>query len=211
MSHIRVISTEVGPARLYADRAKYPVAALALGHGAGRGVDSPDLVALATALPKSGITVFRIEQPWVVAGKKVAPRPEILDIGTTAGLNAIRVRTPLVVGGRSAGARSACRLARTMGAVGCVALSFPLHPPGRPQQSRLPELRGVGLPTLVVQGERDAFGTPHEFPGSTDLVTIPAADHGFAVPARAALDREQTLALVVQAVLAWVLARIASA
>ncbi len=209
MSHLRAIATEVGEARLYADRAKHPVAALALGHGAGRGVDSPDLVALALALPKSGITVFRIEQPWVVAGRKVAPRPEVIDIGTRAGLNAIRVRTPLVVGGRSAGARSACRVARAMGAVGCVALSFPLHPPGRPEQSRLPELRGVGLPTLVVQGERDAFGAPEEFPGSTDLVSIPDADHGFAVPARAALDERQTLELVVTAVLGWVKARVA--
>jgi predicted alpha/beta-hydrolase family hydrolase len=165
-------------------------------------------VALAKALPKRGVTVFRIEQPWVVAGKKVAPRPEVIDVGTIAGLNAIRVRTPLVVGGRSAGARSACRVARTMGAVGCVAISFPLHPPGRPESTRLPELRGVGLPTLVVQGARDPFGTPEEFPATTDLVAIPDADHGFGVPARAALSREETLSLVVDAVYAWVMARI---
>jgi uncharacterized protein len=206
MTTVRSVSTEVGDARLYADRAKYPLAALALGHGAGRGVDAPDLAALAKALPKRGITVFRIEQPWVVAGKKVAPRPELLDIGTVAGLNRIRVRSPLIVGGRSAGARSACRVARKMGAVGCVALSFPLHPPGRPESSRLPELRGVGLPTLVVQGERDPFGAAAEFPASTDLVTIPDADHGFAVPARAAVSREETLALVVEAVAEWVVA-----
>jgi uncharacterized protein len=208
MTAVRSVPTEVGDARLYADRAKYPLAALALGHGAGRGVDAPDLVALAEALPKRGITVFRIEQPWVVAGKKVAPRPELLDVGTVAGLNGIRVRSPLIVGGRSAGARSACRVARKMGAVGCVALSFPLHPPGRPDSSRLPELRGVGLPTLVVQGERDPFGAAAEFPPSTDLVTIPDADHGFAVPARAALSREETLALVVEAVAEWVVALI---
>ncbi len=209
MSAVRIISTEIGDARLHADRAKHPVAALVLGHGAGRGVDSPDLVALAKSLPNRGITVFRIEQPWVVAGKKVAPRPEALDIGTIAGINGIRVRTPLIVGGRSAGARSACRVARKMGAVGCVALSFPLHPPGRPDSTRLSELRGVGLPTLVVQGARDSFGGPSEFPAWTDLVTIPDADHGFAVPARASLSREETLQLVVEAVHDWVIARIA--
>jgi uncharacterized protein len=208
MSDVRAFRTEVGDGRLYAARAKRPLATLVLGHGAGRGVDSPDLVALATILPRRGVTVFRIEQPWVVAGKKVAPRPETLDIGTIAGLDAIRVRSPLVVGGRSAGARSACRVARRMGAVGCVALSFPLHPPGRPDASRLPELRGVGLPTLVVQGERDPFGAPAEFPGATDLIGIPDADHGFAVPARAARTQQETLQLVVEAVLAWVLARV---
>ncbi len=148
--------------------------------------------------------MFRIEQPWVVAGKKVAPRPEILDVGTIAGLNAIRVRTPLIVGGRSAGARSACRVARKMGAVGCVALSFPLHPPGRPESSRLPELRGVGLPTLVVQGERDAFGAPEEFPASTDLVAVPGCRPRLRRTRPGGAEPEETLALIVEAVLEWV-------
>lgn len=209
MSQVRVIQTEIGDARLYADRAKYPAATLALCHGAGRGVDSPDLVALAAALPRRGITVFRLEQPWVVAGRKVAPRPETLDVATIACLNAIRVRTPLFIGGRSAGARSACRVARRMGAVGCLALSFPLHPPGRPESTRVRELRGVGLATLVVQGERDAFGTPAEFPDATELAVIPDADHGFAVPARAALDAKQTLDMVVGAVAGWIAGRVA--
>ncbi len=209
MSHVRVIPSAAGDARLHADRARYPVAALALGHGAGKGIDSPDLAVLAAELPRNGISVFRIEQPWVVAGRRVAPRPDVLDIGTIACLNAIRVRTPLVIGGRSAGARSACRVARSMGAVGCLALAFPLHPPGRPQSSRLAELRDVTLPTLVVQGERDALGTPEEFPESTQMAVIPEADHGFAVPRRAVLDQEQTLSLVVEAVLEWITARIA--
>jgi len=208
VTDVRVISTDVGDARLHADRARRPIAALALGHGAGRGVDSPDLVALAEVLPRRNITVFRIEQPWVVAGKKVAPRPEVIDVATIACINGIRVRSPLIIGGRSAGARSACRVARRLGAVGCVALAFPLHSPGRPESTRLPELRAVGLPTLVVQGERDSFGAPAEFPPATELVSIPDADHGFAVPARAARSRAETLDLVVGAVLAWVLTRV---
>lgn len=207
MTDVREIATEVGPARLHADRAKYPRVTLALGHGAGRGVDAPELVALAAELPRKGISVFRIEQPWVVAGKRVAPRPEILDVGTTACVNAIRVRTPLVLGGRSAGARSACRLARRLGAVGCLALAFPLHPPGHPERSRVGELRSVGLPLLVVQGDRDAFGGPDQFPGSTRLVAVPDADHGFAVPARSEHDRESTLAMIVDEVSRWVLTR----
>lgn len=209
MSQVRTIPTEVGNARLHADRARYPVAALVLGHGAGKGVDSPDLVALAAALPRHGVSVFRIEQPWVAAGRRLAPRPEVLDVATIACLNGIRVRTPLVIGGRSAGARSACRVARSMGAVGCLALAFPLHPPGRPQSSRLDELLGTRLPTLVVQGERDALGAPDEFPESTQMVVVPDADHSFAVPRRAALDSEETLRLVVEAVLEWVTSRIA--
>lgn len=193
---------------MHSDRSRHPLAALVLGHGAGRGTDSPDLVALATALPRQGVSVFRIEQPWHVAGKSVGGRPQLLDEATVACVNAIRVRTPMVLGGRSAGARVACRLARELGAVGCLALSFPLHPPGKPESSRLPELVGAGVPTLVVQGERDAFGGPDEFPPEFDLTVVPDADHGFGVPKRALLSRDETMALIVEAVVEWVTARV---
>jgi uncharacterized protein len=205
---VREVATPHGDARLHTDRSRHPVAALVLGHGAGRGVDTPDLEALATALPGQGVSVFRIEQPWHVAGRKVAGRPELLDEATVACVNAIRVRTPLVLGGRSAGARVACRLARSLGAVGCLALAFPLHPPGRPGSSRLPELLGSGVPTLVVQGDRDAFGGPAEFPSTVDLVGVPDADHGFAVAKRAPLSADETLALIVEAALEWVTSRV---
>jgi predicted alpha/beta-hydrolase family hydrolase len=206
---VRTIPTAQGDARLHADRSRHPVATLVLGHGAGKGEDSRDLVALADALPRHGISVFRIEQPWHVAGKKVAASPDRLDEATVACVNAIRVRTPIVLGGRSAGARVACRLASRLGAVGCVALAFPLHPPGKPDKTRLPELLGAGLPTLVVQGERDAFGRPDDFPAGVDMTAIPDADHGFAVPKRADLSQEETLAVIVEAVVEWVTLRVA--
>jgi predicted alpha/beta-hydrolase family hydrolase len=208
---VRAIPTPVGDARLHTDRSRHPVAALVLGHGAGKGEDSRDLAALAAALPAQGISVFRVEQPWHVSGKKVAARPEALDAATVACVNAIRVRTPLIIGGRSAGARVACRLARSLGAVGCIALAFPLHPPGRPESSRLHELSAAGVPTLVVQGERDAFGRPDDFPaglGRTDIAAVPDADHGFAVPKRAELSQDETLALIVETVVEWVTARV---
>ena len=206
---VRTIPTEHGDARLHVDRASRPVATLVLGHGAVRGEGSPDLVALASALPKQGISVFRIEQPWHVAGKKVSARPAVLDDATRSCVDAIRVRTPIVLGGRSAGARVACRSAAELGAVGALALSFPLHPPGRPQASRLPELLGAGVPTFVVQGERDTFGGPDEFPEDIELTAIPDADHGFKVPKRAMLSQEDTYALIVEAVVEWVTARVA--
>jgi predicted alpha/beta-hydrolase family hydrolase len=204
---VRTIATAYGDARLHTDRSRHPVAALALGHGAGGGIDAPDLRALARELPRSGITVFRIEQPWRVAGRRVAPRPSALDAATRACLDAIRVRCPLLLGGRSAGARVACRLAVPMGAVGCVALAFPLQPRGD-APSRLPELLGVGVPTFVVQGERDAFGGPSAFPDGVDLTVIPEADHGFAVPRRSALAQDDVYALIVEAVLEWIGARV---
>lgn len=208
---VRTIPTPYGEARLHTDRSRHPAASLVLGHGAGRGVDSPDLVALARALPGLGISVYRIEQPWHVAGRKVAPRPQVLDAGTIACVNGIRARTPMVLGGRSAGARVACRLAKQLGAVGCLALSFPLQPPGkpgRPVKTRLPELLGAGVPVFVVQGERDAFGGPDAFPETVDLTLVPDADHGLKVPRRAALTQDETHALVVEAVVEWITARV---
>ncbi|MEP6667492.1 MAG: alpha/beta family hydrolase [Nocardioidaceae bacterium] len=207
-TEVRMVETSYGDTRLHIDRARHPAATLVLGHGAGKGEDSPDLVALAAALPRQGISVFRIEQPWHVAGKKVAARPEILDAVTVACLNVIRVRTPIVLGGRSAGARVACRQARGLGAVGCVALAFPLHPPGRRESTRLPELLGAGLATFVVQGENDAFGSPDEFPEDIELTAIPDADHAFKVPKRAALSQDETLMLIVEAVVEWVTVRV---
>ena len=114
------------------------------------------------------------------------------------------MRTPLVVGGRSAGARSAARCARHLGAVGCLALAFPLHPPGHPEKSRLSELREARVSTLVIQGERDTMGRPEEFPADVDLAVVPSADHGFKVPARGDLSQDDAMEIVVEATLEWI-------
>jgi len=81
---------------------------------------------------------------------------------------------PLVAGGRSSGARVACRTAAATGAAAVLCLAFPLHPPGRPEKSRLDELDAVSVPVLVVQGERDPFGLPPPGPNRT-VVTIPGS------------------------------------
>ena len=211
MSIERRVDTPHGEARLVTDRAKSPRATLLLSHGAGNGIDTRDLEALARNLPRNGITVVRLEQPWKVAGRKIATAPATLDEGLVAAANQLRVRTPLVIGGRSAGARSAARCAKALGAVGCLALSFPLHPPGRPEKSRLPELRGARLPTLVIQGERDRMGRPEEFPGAVDLTVVPDADHGFKVPVRGTLTQDEAMGIVVESTLEWIVREVIGA
>jgi predicted alpha/beta-hydrolase family hydrolase len=183
--------------------ARAATATLLLSHGARNGVTARDLSALASALPRQGVTVALFEQPWRVAGKRIASAPQTLDVALRAAAGSLRVRSPLVVGGRSAGARSATRCASGLGAAGCLALSFPLHPPGRPEKTRVDELAGAGVPTLVVQGERDPMGLPEEFPEGTDLAIVPAADHGLKVPASGPLSQVEALDLVVEAVLEW--------
>jgi len=203
------VDTAYGPGRLVVHRARAATATLVLSHGAGKGIEARDLAALAAALPRQQLTVALFEQPWRVAGKKVASAPATLDIGLEAAVRTLRPRGPLVVGGRSAGARSAARSAVRLGAVGCLALAFPLHPPGRPERTRVAELTGADVPTLVVQGERDPMGRPEEFPDGTDLAVVPAADHGFAVPARAAVTQAEALDVVVEAVLEWMIREVA--
>ncbi|QNP67522.1 alpha/beta family hydrolase [Streptomyces genisteinicus] len=200
-----MVATDAGEARVTWFTAEGARLVLALGHGAGGGIGARDLAAIAAALPAHGVTVALVEQPWRVAGKKVAPAPKTLDAGwhgvwpvlTEAG-------PPVVSGGRSAGARVACRTATALGAAGVLALSFPLHPPGRPEKSRAAELLGAGVPTLVVQGGNDPFGRPDEFPeGPYELVEAAHADHGFAVPKRSGTSEEQTLATITGAVARW--------
>ncbi|NYI46715.1 hypothetical protein BJ993_003795 [Nocardioides aromaticivorans] len=209
MSDERLLPTVYGEGRLVMRRARRPVVTLLLSHGAGGGIEARDLAALAAGLPGQGVNVALFEQPWRRAGKKVASPPATLDVGLRAAADALRVRTPLVVGGRSAGARSAARTARELGARGCLALSFPLHPPGKPEKSRLEELELAGVPTLVVQGERDPFGRPEEFPdplpGRTDLAVVPGADHGLAVPKRGPVSEDEAMAIVVESTLEWII------
>ncbi len=208
----RSVATAYGEGRLHVRRSKSPVATLLLSHGAGRGVDAPDLIALAGALPAHGISVMLFEQPWHVAGRRLAGPPASLDAGLTAAADALRGRTPLVVGGRSAGARSAARCAKRLGARGVLGLSFPLHPAGKPERSRVGELRNAGLPMLVVQGERDPMGRPEEFPtdiAGLDVTVIPEADHALSVPTRAAVSQVEALGIVVESALEWLVRDIA--
>jgi predicted alpha/beta-hydrolase family hydrolase len=167
------VATPHGPARVLLEEDDAARGLLLLGHGAGGGVGAPDLVAAAGAAREAGFSVGLVEQPYRVAGRRSSPRPPQLDEAWLAVVGHLRGDAPLVVGGRSAGARVACRTAAASGAVGVLCLAFPLRPPGRPDApSRLDELEAAGVPTLVVQGERDPYGIPPGAPGR-EVVLVP--------------------------------------
>ncbi|MEH0514245.1 hydrolase [Streptomyces sp. B21-106] len=200
------VETDAGTARITWHRAGGPAFVLAVSHGAGGGVDARDLQALAAVLPGHGVSVALVEQPWRVAGKRVAAAPKTLDVGWRGIWPAVSASgAPVISGGRSAGARVACRTAAELGAHAVLALGFPLHPPGKPEKSRAGELLGAGAPTLVVQGGNDPFGRPEEFPeGPYELVEVPYGDHGFAVPKRAPVTQERALETVTESVVRWI-------
>ena len=173
-------ATSRGPALVAMDRPSGPARSLlVLGHGAGGGVEAPDLVAIAHAVVGHGVAVIRITQPYRVAGRRAPAPAGHLDEAWTAVVAQLRHgadrKLPLIVGGRSSGARVACRTAAATGASGVLALAFPLHPPGHPEKSRDPELR-TGLPTLVVNGDKDPFGVPGPSDG-VEVAVRPGARH----------------------------------
>jgi hypothetical protein len=173
------VETPVGIARANVELVSKPIGAVVLGHGAGGGVGSRDLVTAASSAREAGYAVALVEQPYRVAGRRSpAPAHQLDDAWTAIVAQLLEGDLrglPLVVGGRSSGARVACRTAAATGAVGVLCLAFPLHPPGRPERSRLPELDAVTVPTLVVQGVRDPFGMP---PGAAlRTVVHVASDH----------------------------------
>ncbi len=159
------LDTPHGPACVHLEAADAPCGAVVLGHGAGGGVTAPDLKAAAAVAGALGYTVALVEQPYRVAGRKSpAPAPQ-LDAAWTAVIEQLELPDgPLITGGRSSGARVACRTAGVTGAAGVLCLAFPLHPPGRPEKSRLPELEAVTAEVLIVQGESDPFGMPPAAP-----------------------------------------------
>jgi predicted alpha/beta-hydrolase family hydrolase len=190
------VDTPQGPGRLFLDLANRPSSILVLGHGAGGGVGSADLELLARSLPDLGTSVLRFEQPWRTAGRTAGTSPPRLDEAWIVALDWLTeqewARQPLVVGGRSAGARVACRTAPQTDAAAVVCLAFPLHPPGRPEKSRVSELLTPTVPRLDLQGSKDSFGTADQIRaaiGDTSGITVvelPGADHSFRIEKSAA-------------------------
>jgi uncharacterized protein len=172
---------EVAGGRVDLDRPRGAAALLVLTHGAGGGVETRDVLAVRAAALAAGIAVALVTQPYRVAGRRTPPAPGPQDEAWLEIVAALRRRRglaalPLFVGGRSNGARLAARTADRAGARGVVAMAYPLHPPGKPERSRLDELETAGCPVLVVQGDRDPFGMP---PAGDDRVVevIAGADH----------------------------------
>ena len=154
-----------------------PRARLLLAHGAGAAMDSPFLEQLATLLEVRGIETWRFEFPYMAArrtgGKKrPPPKAETLLDDFRRAVAQCRLEgadVPLLIGGKSMGGRVASMLADELFSArmieGCICLGYPFHPPNQPQTWRTSHLTAVRVPLLIVQGERDPFGTKAELDG----------------------------------------------
>lgn len=181
------VETPHGPARIHLDDAEVaPRGLLVLGHGAGGGVEAPDLLGARSAAREVGLAVARVLQPYRVANRKAPPPAAHLDEAWASVLATLTERfpdTPQIHGGRSSGARVACRgaVVADPAPVGVLTLAFPLLAPARKDGTRPdrgPEIDAVddaGVPVLAVSGERDRFGVPS--PGRHREVVTVRGDH----------------------------------
>ena len=143
---------------------------LVLAHGAGAPMDSPFMKAIAQGVGAAGCRVARFEFPYMSArreaGRKRPPdRERVLRESWHDAIRALSGKEgpgSLVIGGKSMGGRIASMVADEAGVLGLVCLGYPFHPPGQPRKLRVAHLEGLETPTLIVQGERDAFGTREE-------------------------------------------------
>src|SRR6476659_3211955 len=142
-------------------------ALLVLAHGAGAGQQHPFMVSVARALAGKRVSVVTFDFPYIRERRKIPDRAPVLEAAFREVVSAARESTPalpLFIGGKSMGGRMSTHLGAQGldGLKGIVALGYPLHPPGKPDQPRVAHLPSITAPTLIVQGERDTFGTPDE-------------------------------------------------
>jgi predicted alpha/beta-hydrolase family hydrolase len=188
-----------------------PRAGLLLTPGASATRESPALLAIDTAVAALDVAVERMNFPYTEAGRRAPDRPPVLLQAVRDGAARLAADhglkpASIFLGGRSMGGRM-CSMAAAEGLAcrGLVLVSYPLHPPGKPEQLRTAHFPQLDVPCLFVSGTRDTFGTPAELeqatkaiPGDVTHVWIEGGDHG--------LRRKD--AAVVDAVVAWLRPRL---
>ena len=138
---------------------------LILAHGAGAGRTHPFMVAFARGLGARGVDVVTFDFPYMQQRRHVSDKAAVLERSFLEEIEKARdAGGRLFIGGKSMGGRIATHLGArgANGVAGIIALGYPLHPPGKPAQLRDAHLPAIRVPVLIVQGERDAFGTPEE-------------------------------------------------
>jgi len=191
---------------------------LILAHGAGAGETHPFMTGIAAALAARGIDVVTFNFPYMAQKRKVPDRAPVLE----AAFRDVVARTieqpelssrRLFIGGKSMGGRMATHLAAqgVDALAGVVALGYPLHPPGKPQQLRSEHLPAITVPVLIVQGEKDTFGTPAELTPVIETMRAPVTlhvvqggDHSLGVRGR---GKGETIGAAADVVAAWIAGR----
>lgn len=200
------------------NNSKRPRATLLLAHGAGAAMDTPFMDAFSQGLRGQGLSVARFEFDYMAARrqggpKRPPPRAERLLDEYRAAIESLAEQGPLFIGGKSLGGRVASMVAQELyGAgqiAGLVCLGYPFHPPGKPEKLRTDHLMTLSAPMLIVQGERDPFGTLQDvagygLPGNIRLQWAPDGDHDLKPRKKSGMTAEQNWQEAIQAIGDWV-------
>lgn len=183
-------------------------ATVVLAPGAGAGMRHSFLAAVAARFVAAGLAVVRFDFPYRTAGKRAPDAMPVLQ-QTLRDVVAAHAPTPFVLAGKSMGGRVATMIADQLAAAAVVVFGYPFHPPGKPLQLRTAHLATLRTPTLIVQGERDAFGTPPEVAGyalapAIELCWLPDGDHSLTPRARSGTTAAANLATACARAIAFV-------
>ena len=194
-----------------------PHAVVVLAHGAGAGMSHPFMCAVHEGLAAGGCLAVKFDFPYMAAGRRAPDRAAVLEAAWRAMLDAARVRAggaALIAAGKSMGGRIASRVLAADGpgaADGLLLLGYPLHPAGRPERLRADHFPGIRVPSLFVQGSRDALcdldrlrpvlaalGAPAR------LEVVDGGDHSFKVLKRSGRSQPDVDAALLAACLRWI-------
>ncbi|MCM8596152.1 alpha/beta family hydrolase [Accumulibacter sp.] len=204
--------TEREPPRIV-DGPEHAEATLILAHGAGAVMDSEFMSAFAEGLAERKLRVVRFEFPYMaerrLTGKLRPPDREAILRRTWLDVLASLSGAAPFIGGKSMGGRIASLIADEVGARGLICLGYPFHPPGRPGQTRIGHLQAIRTPTLIVQGERDPFGSASEvagyaLSGEVRVHWLADGDHGFTPRASSRRSREENWHEALEAIVHFV-------
>lgn len=197
------------PPEVHFDGDKSAPLSVLLAHGAGAPMDSPFMQTMSEGLAALGFAVARFEFPYMamrrVDGKKRGPdkAEKLLESfrEVISGFDARR----LVIGGKSLGGRMASMIADETGVRGVVCLGYPFHPPGKPEKTRTAHLESLTTPALILQGERDMFGTrsdveAYDLSASIQLRWLPDGDHSFKPRKKSGITEADNLQAAIAAV-----------
>ena len=174
--------------KLLIDGPRHASHTIVLAHGAGTGMDSEFMQAMAEGLTDYGLKVVRFEFPYMVKRRETGTRrrPDREPILRETWLEVIEslITNKLIIGGKSMGGRIASLIANESEAAGLVCLGYPFHPSGKPDKLRIEHLKAIKTPTLIVQGERDALGNKDEvarykLSKNIQIYWLPDGDHSF--------------------------------
>lgn len=189
-------------------------AVLVLAHGAGAGQTHPFMVATAKGLAARHISVVTFDFPYMRERRHVPDKAPVLESAFREVIDAAREwsgKKQVFIGGKSMGGRMATHLGAQglEDLQGIIALGYPLHPPGRPDKPRTEHLPSIRVPVLIVQGERDTFGTPDELKpviatmkkARVTMHAVKGGDHSLTVRGK---KKDDAFAEVLDVVARWI-------